>query len=141
MSQVDRLRCGVERGKCLMPHSKVAMKGLGKEKKRLCCLTYQLFHTDGGVTEYGRKHTKTHTHTHTHLSYSLSLWGFRSSRSLVFCKIGALKNFPKFTEKGLCQSFLFNEVAAETPAQVFPVNFEKFLRTSLFTEHPQVTAS
>ena len=49
-----------------MPHSKVAMKGLGKEKKRLCCLTFQLFHTDGGVTEYGRKHTKTHTHTHTH---------------------------------------------------------------------------
>ena len=48
-----------------------------------------------------------------------------------------LRNFAKFTEKHLCQSLYFNKVAGqacnfikiETLAQVFPVNFAKFLRT------------
>ena len=49
-----------------------------------------------------------------------------------------LKNSTKFTGKHLCQSFLFNNVAAMRPATLlkkrlwhwyFPVNFAKFLRT------------
>ena len=35
---------------------------------------------------------------------------FRRSRSQIFCKIGILKNFAKFTGK-LCQSLFFNKVA------------------------------
>ena len=35
----------------------------------------------------------------------------RSSRPEIFCKKGVLRNFPKFTEKHLCQSFFFNKVA------------------------------
>ena len=39
---------------------------------------------------------------------SLSL---RSSHSEVFCKIGVLRNFAKFTGKRLCESLFFNNVA------------------------------
>ena len=35
-----------------------------------------------------------------------------SSRSLVFCKEGVLKNFAKFTEKHLFQSLFFNKATA-----------------------------
>ena len=35
----------------------------------------------------------------------------RSSRSVVFCKKGVLKNFTKVTGKHLCQSLFFNKVA------------------------------
>ena len=51
----------------------------------------------------------------------------------------ALENFAKFTGKRFCQSFFLEKVAGyrlfenfikkETLAQVFPVNFAKFLRT------------
>ena len=64
------------------------------------------------------------------LSYSLSFCGFRSIRSSVFCKIG-VKNFAKFKGKHLCWSLLSKEVAAETPVQVFPMNFE-LLITSFY---------
>ena len=68
----------------------------------------------------------------------------RSSRPEVFCKKGALINFPKLTWKHLCQSFFFNKVAGLTPvtslkkrpwSRCFPVNFVKFLRTHFFIEH------
>ena len=67
----------------------------------------------------------------------------RSSRPDVFCEKDVLRNFAKFTGKHLCQSLFFNKVASgacnlikkETLAQVFPVNFSKFLRTYFFTEH------
>ena len=44
------------------------------------------------------------------------VWNFefslsKGSRSEVFCKIGVLRNFAKFTRKHLCQSLLFNKVA------------------------------
>ena len=51
------------------------------------------------------------------------------------------RNFAKFSGKHLCQSLFFNEVAAcnfikkEALAQVFLVNFAKFLRTYFLTEH------
>ena len=41
---------------------------------------------------------------------------FRSSRPEVFCKKGVHKNFTKFTEKHLCQSLFFNNVAGLWPA-------------------------
>ena len=44
----------------------------------------------------------------------------------VFCKRGVLRNFAKFTGKHLFQRLFFNK---ESLAQVFPVNFAKFLRT------------
>ena len=71
---------------------------------------------------------------------------FQKQSPEVFYKKGVLRNFTKFTGKHLCQSLFFNKVAGlrpeacnfikkETLAQVFPVNFVKFLRT------PQTTAS
>ena len=68
----------------------------------------------------------------------------RSSRPEVFCKKGAPINFPKFTEKHLCQSLFFNKVAGLRPVtslkkrlwrRYFPVNFVKFLRTHFFKGH------
>ena len=62
----------------------------------------------------------------------------------VFWKKGVLKNFTKFTGKNLCQNLFFNKVAGLRPATLlkkrhwhscFPVNFVKFLRPSLITEH------
>ena len=68
----------------------------------------------------------------------------RSSRQEVFCKKDVLRNFAKFTGKHLCQSFFFNKVAGLRLAALlkkklwhrcFRVNFAKFLRTSILTEH------
>ena len=69
---------------------------------------------------------------------------YRSSRLEVFCRKGVLRNFAKFMGKHLCQSLFFNKVPGLRPATLlkkriryrcFPVNFPKFLRTPLFTEH------
>ena len=63
----------------------------------------------------------------------------------VFCKKGVLKNLSKFTGKHLCQSLFFNKVAGaaciETVAQVFPVNFAKFLKSTFFKGHLRDTVS
>ena len=53
--------------------------------------------------------------------------------SEVFYKKNILRDFTKFTRKQLCQACNF--IKKETLAQVFPVNFTKFLRT------PPVAAS
>ena len=63
---------------------------------------------------------------------------FKSSRPKVFCKIGFLKNFARFTGKHLCHSLFFNKVARRQSLfnllkkrlgrRCFPVNFAKFLR-------------
>ena len=72
-----------------------------------------------------------------------SLWSFRSSRPEkqspeVFCTKGALRNFAKFTEKHLCQSHFFDEVADLRPVTLlkkrlwhrcFIKDITKFLRT------------
>ena len=67
---------------------------------------------------------------------------FRSSRAEVFCKKGVVRNSAKLTGKQLRQSLFFNKVAGLRPATslkkrlgFFPMNFEKFLRTSFLTEH------
>ena len=66
----------------------------------------------------------------------------QSSRG--FCKKGVLRNVAKFTEKHLRQSLFFNKVAGLRPATLlkktlchrgFSVNFAKFLRTPILTEH------
>ena len=67
----------------------------------------------------------------------------------VFCKIGVLKNFAKFTGKHPCQSFFFNKVAGgacnfikkETLAQVFSCEFWENSKNTFFTDHVRVTAS
>ena len=55
---------------------------------------------------------------------------------------GFLRNFAKFTGKQLRQNHFFNKVAGLATLlkkqlwhRYFPVNFEKFLRTSFLTEH------
>ena len=48
---------------------------------------------------------------------------FRSSCPEVFSEKVALRNFTKFTEKHLCQSFFFNNVAGLRWYSCFPVNF------------------
>ena len=65
---------------------------------------------------------------------------WKSNRPEVFCKKGVLRNFSKFTGKHLCLSLFFNKLAGLRLKKrlwhtCFPVNFEKFLRTSFFTEH------
>ena len=73
----------------------------------------------------------------------------RSSRLEVFWKKGVLRNFAKFTGKHLCQSLFFNNVAGlkacnfiekENLAQVFSMNFAKFLNT-FFYRTPPMAAS
>ena len=68
----------------------------------------------------------------------------RSSCSEVFCKIGVLRNFAKFTGKYLCLSLFLDKVTGLRPATLlkerlwhrcFPVNFTKFLKTLFFMEH------
>ena len=63
----------------------------------------------------------------------------RSSRPKVFCKKGVRRNLAKFTGKHLCQRLFCNKVASLRPATLlkkrlwhrcFPVNFERFLRTT-----------
>ena len=68
---------------------------------------------------------------------------FRSSRPEVFCNKGALRDFAKFTENTCARTSLLlklqakvsNFIYKETLAQVFPVNFARFLRTNFLTEH------
>ena len=63
-----------------------------------------------------------------------------------FCEKSVLKNFSKFNGKDLRQSLFFNKVAGSACNFInkkrlwhrcFPVNFEKFLRTTLFIKHLQ----
>ena len=56
----------------------------------------------------------------------------RSSRSQMFFKIGALKNFAIFTGKHLCWSLFLIKLQAFT---CFPVNIAKFYRVAFFIEH------
>ena len=69
---------------------------------------------------------------------------YRSSCLEAFCRKGVLRNFEKFTGKRLCQSLLFNKVAALRTVTLlkkrfwykyFPVNFSKFLKTPSIIEH------
>ena len=64
------------------------------------------------------------------------------------CKKGVLRNFIKYTGKHLCKSLFFNEVSGLRPATLlktrllhrcFPVNFVKFLRTPILTEHLHIS--
>ena len=66
----------------------------------------------------------------------------QSSRGVLLK--GVLRNLTKFTGKQLYPRLFFNKVADLRPATLlkkrlwhrcFPVNFVKFLRTPLFTEH------
>ena len=70
---------------------------------------------------------------------------FRGSRSEVFGKNGALRNFANFTGKHLCQSLKVAGLRSATLLKkrrgYFPVNFAKILRTSFLTEHLRTTAS
>ena len=65
-------------------------------------------------------------------------FSIRSSHQRCSMKNGVLRNFTKFTEKHLCQSFFFNKVVDLRSATLLkkgllhrssPVNFWKFLRT------------
>ena len=58
----------------------------------------------------------------------------------VFCKKGVLKNFTKFTEKHLRQSFLFNEVTynfmkKKTLAHVFSCEFYEIFKNTFFLKN------
>ena len=75
--------------------------------------------------------------------HMMGTWS-RTSRPEVFCKKGDLRNFAKFSRKHPCQSLFFSKVVGLRPATLlkirlwhrcFPVNFAKFLRTPLLTEH------
>ena len=60
-------------------------------------------------------------------------FNFRSSRTEVFCKKDAPRNFAKFTGKHLCQSLTL--LKKTLWHRCFPVNFARFLKTPCFTEH------
>ena len=64
------------------------------------------------------------------------------SRPELFYKIGALKNFAKFSGKHLWQSLFFNKVAEtcnfikkDTLAQVFSCKFWEIFKNTFLTEH------
>ena len=67
----------------------------------------------------------------------------RSSRLQMFFKISVLKNFANFTGKHLrwsiflikLQALACNVIKKRPQHRCFPVKFEKFLKTPLFTEH------
>ena len=68
----------------------------------------------------------------------------RSSRSKVFCKKGVFKKFRKITSKTpvpeslfqhSCRAQAYNFIKKEFLAQVFSMNFAKFLRTPFLTEY------
>ena len=56
----------------------------------------------------------------------------------VFYEKGVLKNFIKFTEKHLCQSFFINE---ETLAHVLFCDYCEIFKNTFLTEELRVTAS
>ena len=66
---------------------------------------------------------------------------FRSHRSQMFFKLGALKNVANFTGKHWCWSLFLIKFQASNfirkilKRKCFPVKFAKFLRTPFFTEH------
>ena len=68
-------------------------------------------------------------------------WYVRGSHQGCSVRKGVLRSFTKFTRKYLSQSLFFHKVAAcncikkETLAQVFPVNYSKFLRTPFYRAH------
>ena len=73
---------------------------------------------------------------------------FASSRSEVFCKKGVIRNFTKFTEKYLWQSFFFNKVAGlrsatlkETLAQVFSCEYCEISKNIFFHRTPLMVVS
>ena len=65
---------------------------------------------------------------------------YRSSRPEVFGKKVALRNFPKFTGKHLCQS-LYNFIKKDTLAQVFSCKFCEIPKNTFFQKTPLVAAS
>ena len=62
----------------------------------------------------------------------------RSSRPEVFCHIGVLKSFAKFTGKHLCWRLLFKK---ESSTQVFPCEFCEIFRNTFFYRTPPMAAS
>ena len=85
-------------------------------------------------------------HTNNNLRRIISM-DRRSSRSQMFFKIGALKNFANFTEKHLCWSLFLIKLQAwrtlikETPTQMFSLwNLRNFYQ-HLFYRSPSVAAS
>ena len=76
--------------------------------------------------------------------YVYEVFKFQKQPLEVFCKKGVLRNFTKFTGKHQCKSLIFNKVTGLRPATLLktrllhrcsPVNFGKFLRTPILTEH------
>ena len=76
----------------------------------------------------------------------------RSIRPDVFCKVGVLRNFSKFTGKHLCQSLFFNKVAGlrpkacnfikrETLAQVLSCELWEICKNIFFYRTPPVAVS
>ena len=76
----------------------------------------------------------------------------RSTRPDVFCKVGVLRNFSKFTGKHLCQGFFFNKVAGlrpkacnfikrETLAQVLFCELWEICKNIFFYRTPPVAVS
>ena len=73
------------------------------------------------------------------------LWrkNYRSSRLQLLCKIGALREFAKFTGKYLCQSQRWCKelVKKEALAKIFSCVFSKSFENTLFIEYLRATPS
>ena len=77
-----------------------------------------------------------------------TLFCSRSSRPVVFCKKGVVRNSTKFTGKHLCQSLFFNKVAGpatllqkQTLAQMFSCGFCEISNNTFLHRTPLVTVS
>ena len=77
-------------------------------------------------------------------NWSWNSWAYTicgSYRPGLFCKKSVLRNFAKYTGKHLCQSLFFTLLKRRLWYRRFPVNFSKFPRKPLLTEHLRVTTS
>ena len=66
---------------------------------------------------------------------------FRTSRSQMFCKISALKNFLRFTGRQLSQALAYNFIKKRLQHKGFPLKFAKFLITPFFITPPVAVSS
>ena len=70
--------------------------------------------------------------------HDLRMSEYRSSRPDVFCKIGVLRNFTKFTGKPVYQSLFFGlQLKKETLVLVFSCEFCEISKNTFFIEHLQ----
>ena len=93
--------------------------GLQKLGARLWACTYRAPNTS---IRYTKKHAPK-LNNKNFINSGKKLLHFRSNHSQMFFKIGAFKNFTKFTRKHLCSSHFLMRLQAQKPAMLLKRDF------------------